>query len=89
MTGRNPNVFYEVGYAHALGKTVILLTRNTDDIPFDLKHYPHIIYGGSIAGLKDDLGKRIAYHLANPTREARQSYRRWNSQSLEASSNRV
>jgi len=31
-----------------------------------LKHYPHIIYGGSIAGLKDDLGKRIAYHLANP-----------------------
>ncbi len=70
MTGRNPNVFYEVGYAHALGKTVILLTRNTDDIPFDLKHYPHIIYGGSIAGLKDDLGKRIAYHLANPTREA-------------------
>ncbi|MDQ3818776.1 MAG: nucleoside 2-deoxyribosyltransferase, partial [Acidobacteriota bacterium] len=26
MTGRNPNVFYEVGYAHALGKKVILLT---------------------------------------------------------------
>lgn len=26
MTGRNPNVFYETGYAHALGKQVILLT---------------------------------------------------------------
>jgi nucleoside 2-deoxyribosyltransferase len=24
MTGRNPNVFYEVGYAHGLGKAVIL-----------------------------------------------------------------
>ncbi len=70
MTGRNPNVFYEVGYAHALAKTVILLTKNAEDIPFDLKHYPHIIYGGSIAGLKDDLGKRIAYHLANPALEA-------------------
>jgi hypothetical protein len=69
MTGRNPNVFYEVGYAHAIGKTAILLTRNADDIPFDLKHYPHIIYGGSITGLKDDLGKRIAYHLANPEKE--------------------
>jgi hypothetical protein len=44
MTGRNPNVFYEVGYAHALGKVVILLTQKGDDIPFDLKHYRHIVY---------------------------------------------
>ena len=55
MTGRNPNVFYEVGYAHALNKRVILLTRNAEDIPFDLKHYPHILYGGKIAGLKAEL----------------------------------
>jgi hypothetical protein len=68
MTRRNPNVFYEVGYAHALGKTAILLTQNSEDIPFDLKHYPHIIYGTSITGMKDDLGKRLAYHLANPTK---------------------
>lgn len=69
MSGRNPNVFYEVGYAHALGKTVILLTKNSDDIPFDLKHYPHIIYADSIAGMKDKLSKRIAYHLANPQKK--------------------
>jgi hypothetical protein len=66
MTGRNPNVFYEVGYAHALGKTAILVTQNSDDIPFDLKHYPHIIYGGSISDLKDELHRRIQFHLANP-----------------------
>ena len=48
MTGRNPNVFYETGYAHALGKPVILLTRSSDDIPFDLKHYTHIVYEGRI-----------------------------------------
>src|ERR671916_2540990 len=28
MTGRNPYMFYEVGYAHALNKRVILLTQN-------------------------------------------------------------
>ncbi len=36
MTGRNENVFYEAGYAHALGKPTILLTQHIDDIPFDL-----------------------------------------------------
>ncbi len=52
MTGRNPNVFYEAGYAHALGKKVILVTQNSEDIPFDLKHYPHIIYQGRITDIK-------------------------------------
>ena len=70
MTGRNANVFYEVGYAHALGKTVVLVTRNEDDIPFDLKHYPHVIYGNSLSTLKDELSSRIAYHLSQPQAEA-------------------
>lgn len=29
IDGRNPNVFYEIGIAHALGKTVILLAEDT------------------------------------------------------------
>ncbi len=66
MTGRNPNVFYEVGYAHAIGKRTILLTQKAEDIPFDLKHYPHIIYGGSITTLKDDLKKRVKWYIDNP-----------------------
>jgi len=69
MTGRNPNVFYETGYAHALGKPVVLLTRTADDIPFDLKHYPHIIYGGRIAELIPELVKRVGFAIARP-REA-------------------
>lgn len=71
MTGKNPNVFYEVGYAHALNKVVILLTRNSDDIPFDLNHYPHIVYGGSIAYLKSQLESRISWCIQNP-KESRQ-----------------
>jgi hypothetical protein len=66
MTGRNPNVFYEVGYAHALGKTAILLTQNSDDIPFDLKHFPHIVYKGRIQDLKSELHKRIDWFARNP-----------------------
>lgn len=66
MTGKNPNVFYEVGYAHAIGKRVFLLTQNSDDIPFDLKHYPHVVYGGRISELKNELTKRIRWAIENP-----------------------
>lgn len=66
MTGRNANVFYETGYAHALGKTVVLLTREAEDIPFDLKHFPHIVYHGRIVDLRGELERRLRYLLENP-----------------------
>ena len=66
MTSRNANVFYETGYAHALNKQVILLTQNADDIPFDLKHYPHIVYEGKIIKLRDQLEQRIQWCIENP-----------------------
>jgi hypothetical protein len=43
-TGQNPNVFYEMGLAHALGKDVIIITQSLDDIPFDLRHRRVIVY---------------------------------------------
>jgi nucleoside 2-deoxyribosyltransferase len=48
ITGRNPNVFYEIGYAHALKKDVILLVQDEEDVPFDLHDMNHINYKGSI-----------------------------------------
>ena len=55
MTGRNPNVFYEVGYCHAIKKDVILCTQSTEDIPFDLRGYNHIVYEKKIAFLEETL----------------------------------
>jgi hypothetical protein len=73
MTGQNPNVFYETGYAHALGKRTIVMTQNADDIPFDLKHAPHILYGSSIAVLKKELKKRVKYFIDHPEQKSVES----------------
>lgn len=65
MTGRNANVLYEVGYAHALGKLTVLLTCEADDIPFNLKPFQHIVYGKSIESLSEQLTKKIEWCLNN------------------------
>jgi hypothetical protein len=44
LTGKNPNVFYELGLAHALAKPVILVAESMDDIPFDLRALRVIVY---------------------------------------------
>lgn len=44
LTTRNPNVFYELGLAHALDKPVVLISSNGEDVPFDLKHIRVIYY---------------------------------------------
>jgi hypothetical protein len=54
-SGQNANVFYEVGYAHALNKPCTLITKNSEDIPFDLKQHRHVIYGSSVNKLKNRL----------------------------------
>ena len=49
-TGRNPNVFYEIGIAHTLGREVILITQNAADIPFDLRHLRYVQYLNNAEG---------------------------------------
>lgn len=44
LTTRNPNVFYELGLAHALEKPVVLVSSNEKDVPFDLRHIRVIYY---------------------------------------------
>lgn len=50
LTTKNPNVFYEVGLAHALGKDVILITQTMDDVPFDLRAVRCIVYSLELTG---------------------------------------
>jgi len=62
LTDRNPNVFYEVGLAHVLGKYTILITQDLDDIPFDLKSIRSILYNYEPQGFKklsDDILKFV------------------------------
>jgi nucleoside 2-deoxyribosyltransferase len=44
LTTRNPNVFYELGLAHALSKPVVLVSATDEDVPFDLRHIRVIYY---------------------------------------------
>lgn len=44
LTGRNPNILYELGIAQTLGKPCILLTQDMKDVPFDIRQYRVIQY---------------------------------------------
>src|SRR4051812_48320589 len=51
LTGRSPNVLYEVGLAHVIGKRILILTMYPDDIPVDLAQFVHIRYSAEGRGL--------------------------------------
>jgi len=60
LSEQNPNVFYELGLAHAWNKKVIMITQNIRNIPFDLKHWRMVIYDcGNINGLKTKLRNEL------------------------------
>lgn len=60
LTEKNPNVFYELGYAQALKKICLLLTKDAKSIPFDLRHLRHIVYD-DISSLKEQLIQNIEW----------------------------
>jgi len=68
---RNPNVFYEAGIAHTLGKDVVLLAQDIEhDIPFDLRHLSVIKYLNNAEGL-DTLSKAITKRIQDIKRSRR------------------
>lgn len=70
LTGRNANVFYELGLAHAISKPVVLLSQSIDDVPFDLRGIRTLVYDKDQPdwgqSLRSDLARSIKEVLANP-----------------------
>ena len=62
ITAPNQNVFYELGYAHALKKPTILLARRDKELPFDIRSYRVIFYDDSIGG-KPEVERALDKHL--------------------------
>jgi hypothetical protein len=71
-TGRNPNVFYELGIAHTLGRKTIMIAQSIADIPFDVRHLRTIIYQYTPVGMQQfetALLKTIKSELATTSSE--------------------
>jgi hypothetical protein len=70
LTSRNPNVFYELGLAHALKKPVVLVSAREEDVPFDLQHIRVIYYDTSDpfwgAKLIEKVAENVLSALNNP-----------------------
>lgn len=61
LTGKNPNVFYELGRAHEKKKKVILICQSKADLPFDVNHIRSIIYDDTPEGYEYLTTKIIKY----------------------------
>lgn len=63
VTGRNPNVYYEAGFAHALGKKLILIAQSKDDLAFDLAHIRAFFYTNP-----KELREKLAHAIRDTSR---------------------
>lgn len=62
INGRNPNVYYELGIAHAIGKPTILLSHvefDEDNVAFDIRQKRIIMYHS-----RKDLEKQLLYQVS-------------------------
>lgn len=65
MTSRNPNVFYELGIAHALKKPVVLISSNEEDVPFDVRHIRVIYYDVNDPFWGEKLVNKVAENIVS------------------------
>lgn len=69
LTSRNPNVFYELGIAHTLGKPVVLVSSNEDDVPFDVRHIRVIYYDVNDPFWGDKLISKVAENILSAIKD--------------------
>jgi hypothetical protein len=64
FSNKNPNVMYETGIAHTLGKTVVPIAQSIQDIPSDMVHHRALIYHNNREGLQT-LERELTEKLRN------------------------
>jgi hypothetical protein len=62
ITPSNQNVFFEVGYAHAIRKPIIFIAEKTKELPFDVSGFRVLFYENSIRG-KKKVEEGLAKHI--------------------------
>ena len=81
LTGKNPNVYYELGLAHAMKKPAILISSNIEDVPFDLRPLRVLIYDKNDpdwgATLRLNISKAIDETLSSPTEAIPHTFREY------------
>lgn len=70
VTGKNPNVNYELGAAHALKKPVLIISQLMEDIPFDYRHLRAVVYDTQTVTWVNQLSKNIINTLQVVKKEA-------------------
>jgi hypothetical protein len=73
LTDKNPNVFYELGLAHAARKPVVFTSGKLEDVPFDLRHLRVIIYDVREPTWAEKLRRNIVEYLRNAKAEPEKS----------------
>src|SRR5258706_6261448 len=73
LSGKNPNVFYELGLSHAARKPVVFTAGQVEDVPFDLRHLRVIIYDVREPEWACRLQKSVTDYLRNAAKEPEKS----------------
>lgn len=79
LTGKNPNVFYELGLSHAAQKPVVFVAGSIEDVPFDIRHLRVVTFDVREPGWSERLRRDITAYLksarAEPDRTIPQPFR--------------
>jgi len=73
LSGKNPNVFYELGLSHAARKPVVFTAADVEDVPFDLRHLRVIVYDIREPEWANRLRSSVADYLRNAAKEPEKS----------------